>query len=118
MRLFGKKKKTEEEILQEKLEKENELNDELISLNNKYEKYIDLLHFSGDELFVFKGFYIKDGEIIIQFITPTTPEGFYSNMKYYWFKSKYGMNPLQTRLEFLELQKKFKELGFEIKKMG
>jgi len=60
MGFFRKKKKTEEEIQQEKLEKEKELNDELNSLNEKYDRYIDKLHLALDDVID----YLKDHEYI------------------------------------------------------
>jgi len=118
MGLFTRKNKTEEEIQQEKLEKEKTLNDELNSLNESYGLYLNKLMMSAGDIFIFGGFKIKDNKIMINFITSTTPDGFFNSMEYYWFKAKYEQNPLQSRIEFLKFQKELNDLGFEIKKKG
>jgi len=118
MGLFTRKKKSESEIQQEKLEKEKELNDELNSLNEKYGHYIDKLHLASNDIMIFKGFKIKDGEIHIYLITPDTLDGFQNHTEYFWFQIKYSKNPEQTRVDYLMFEKKLNQLGYEIKKMG
>jgi hypothetical protein len=114
MGLFTRRKKTPEEIQAETQKAEQELKEQVDLLNEKYKPYINLLHLWGDEVFIFKGFFAKDGAVRISFIKPETPEGFVTSQEYYWFKAGYEQTPEQTRINFLKFQRSLRQLGFEI----
>ncbi len=112
--ILSGRKKTLEEIQAEKKQAEDNLKEQVKILNESYKSYLDLPHMFGSDVFIFKGFFAKDGAAIISYIKPETPEGFVTSQEYQWFRLQYGDGPEQSRINFLKFEKSLRQLGFEI----
>lgn len=106
-----KSKKQKEQI------KQKTLVEELEEFKTKYSKYFNSYAFDGKHLIIFKTPEIKDGKIILNYITPTTPKGYQNYKELSLLQWRYGENFMEEhRNAFINLKGEFEKLGVQLTK--
>jgi len=100
-----------------KVKREN-LEKELEDFTKKYKEYFNSYAFTGRQVVIYREPEIKDGKLIINYITESTTQG-YTNYYGLWrIQAMYGEDFIkQHRINFLRLKNQFERLGLKIEKI-
>lgn len=80
-------------LFKTKEEKQLELEQRLIELQNQFKDAIDKYHMVNKEVFILKGFKIKDNDINYIYLDKDTPKGYVNSLPYDIFKLPFSMEP-------------------------
>jgi len=103
---------------EKKVDKEQELLEELRIFTQKYKQYFNCYAFDGKDLVIYKEPEIKDGEIIMNFIFENTAKGTVNYQPLWKFTFMYDINFLERhRNNFIRIKRQASRLGLELKKL-
>jgi len=101
-------------LFKTKEEKQLELEQRLIELQNQFKDAIDKYHMVNKEVFILKGFKIKDNDINYIYLDKDTPKGYVNSLPYDIFKLRYGINLEKAYYNWIEFKDNLEKLNLKV----
>lgn len=103
---------------EKQVDKQKQLEKELEEFDNKYRQYFNSYAFNGEEIVIYKQPYIKQGEIVMGFITSDTLKEFQVVIPLWIMQSKYGKDFLRLhRFNYIKIKDQLEKLGLTVSKI-
>lgn len=101
-------------LFKTKEEKLKILEDKLIHLNDKFGDTFNHYHMVNKEVFILKGFKIKNGELFYVFLDKDTPKGYTNSYPINHLYDRFGIDFRKTYYNWIEFKDNLEKLNLKV----